>query len=95
MPIVSTTGARTTTTVNIFWVAANVMFDLGTGEKKEILLLVNKVEDATVFTEQDAQNYLAFVSRRATNIVWSVERLTIGNKLQRLGRFVIKGVQYV
>lgn len=54
MAIVSSTGSRTTT-VNTFWVAANIMFDLGTGEKKEILLMVNKVEDATVFiTEQDA-----------------------------------------
>lgn len=82
----------------MFWVAANVMFDLGTGEKKDILLLVNKVEDATVFTEQDAQRYLEFVGARASNIAWSVERLTIGHigrKLQRLGRFVIKGVQYV
>jgi hypothetical protein len=95
MPIVSTTGSRPTATVNTFWVAANVMFDLGTGEKKEILLLVNKVQDATVFTEQDAQNYAHFVSARASNIVWSVERLTIGHNLERLGRFVIKGVQYV
>jgi len=71
------------------------MFDLGTGEKKEILLLVNKVEDATVFTEQDAQRYVQFVAVRASNIAWSVERLTIGHNLQRLGRFVIKGVQYV
>jgi hypothetical protein len=35
-----------TTTVNTFWVAANVMFDLGTGETKQILLLVNRVEIA-------------------------------------------------
>jgi hypothetical protein len=54
MPIASALGSRPTTTANTFWIAANVMFDLGTGEKKEILLLVNKVEDATVFTMQDA-----------------------------------------
>ena len=74
------------------------MFELGTGEKKEILLMVNKVEDATVFTEQEVQRYFQFVAARASNIAWSVERLTIGHigrKLQRLGRFVIKGVQYV
>jgi hypothetical protein len=95
MPLVTATGSRPTTTVNTFWVAANVMFDLGTGEKKEILLLVNKVEDATVFTEQDAQRYAQFVAQRASNIAWSVERLASGFNLQRLGRFVIKGVQYV
>jgi hypothetical protein len=95
MPIVSAIGSRPTTTANTFWVAANVMFDLGTGEKKEILLLVNKVEDATIFTEQDAQRYVQFVAVRASNIAWSVERLTSGHNLQRIGRFVIKGVQYV
>jgi hypothetical protein len=71
------------------------MFDLGTGEKKEILLLVNKIVDATVFTEQDAQRYAQFVAARASNIAWQVEPLTTGHNLQRLGRFVIKGVQYV
>jgi hypothetical protein len=84
-----------TAAVNMFWVAANVMFDLGTGEMKQILLLVNRAEDATVFSLEDAQNYLAFVSRRATNIHWSVEQLTTGHNLERLGRFVIKGVQHV
>jgi hypothetical protein len=95
MPIASALGSRPTTTANTFWIAANVMFDLGTGEKKEILLLVNKVEDATVFTMQDAQNYLTFVSKRADNIYWSMEQLTTGHNLNRLGRFVIKGVQHV
>lgn len=71
MPIVAT-GSRQTTTVNAFWIAANVMFDLETGEMKQILLLVNRAEDATVFTLDDAQNYLAFVSRRATNIHFSI-----------------------
>jgi hypothetical protein len=93
MAILSSTGARTT--VNTFWVAANIMFELGTGEKKEVLLMVNKVEDATVFTEQEVQRYFQFVAARASNIAWSVERLTTGHNLQRLGRFVIKGVQNV
>lgn len=70
------------------------MFDLGTGEKKEVLLLVNRIEDATVFTEQDAMNYVQFVAKRATNISWTVEPLTTGHNLERLGRFVIKGVQW-
>jgi hypothetical protein len=95
MALVEATGTRQTITVNAFWVAANIMFDLETGAKKQILLLVNRVEDATVFTLEDAQNYLAFVSRRATNIHWSVEQLTTGHNLERLGRFVIKGVQHV
>jgi len=65
------------------------MFDLGTGDTKEILLLVNKVEDATVFTQHDAMSYLNFVSVRAQKIIWTVE------PARRADRFVIKGVQYV
>ena len=92
MPTVPTTP---TATANTFYVAFNIMFDLDTGGTKRVLLLVNKVDDATVFNEQEAANYLNFVSVRAQNIHWSVERLTVGHNLQRLGRFVIKGVQYV
>ena len=97
MPIVSAMGTRIpATTVNTFWVAANVMFDLGTGETKQVLLLVNKVEDATIFTSQDAANYLNFVAVRAQNIVWTIEPLIERNTLPRLdSRFVIKGVQHV
>ncbi len=95
MPIISATGVPSpSTTVNTFWVAANVMFDLGTGETKQILLLVNKVEDATVFTSQDATNYFNFVSVRARNIVWVIEPLTSG-PFRLAGRFVIKGEQHV
>jgi hypothetical protein len=95
MPIISATGVPSpSTTVNTFWVAANVMFDLGTGETKQILLLVNKVEDATVFTSQDAANYLNFVAVRAQNIIWTIEPLKTP-AFRRVERFVIKGVQHV
>lgn len=85
---------------NTFWIAANVLFDLGTGKKSEVLMLVNKVEDATLFTEHDAQNYLNFVSTRASNIQWTIESLQPQNvlRMRALGEFprqyVIKGVQY-
>jgi len=76
------------------------MFDLGTGEKKEVLLLVNRVEDATVFSEFDAKSYMAFVSRRATNISWSMEGYPshpwgVIKPLGQPNTFVIKGLQYV
>lgn len=94
MPLVSATGHRPTTAVNVFWIAANIMFDLETGKTKEILLLANKIEDATIFSEQDAQNYLNFVSQRAKKIQWSIDRPALVD-LQQPQRFVIKGVQYV
>jgi hypothetical protein len=94
MPIVSTRR------VNTFWVAANVLFDLGTGKKNEVLMLVNKVEDATLFSFQDAQNYYKFISERASNIMWSVEPLPPDRLMMRAfgdtsGPYVIKGVQHV
>ena len=87
---------------NTFWIAANIMFDLETGATKQVLLLVNRVQDATVFTEQDAANYYSFVTPRAKNIIWSIERLTSASivptrllRQQSEPRFVIKGVQNV
>ncbi len=76
---------------NTFWIAANITFDLGTGEKKEILMLVNHEIDATFFKKADADNYKAFVERRATNITWSVDESNLRGK----GLFVIRGVQNV
>src|SRR6266571_1225938 len=70
MPYVSSTPSG-----NTFYIAANIIFDLGTGESKQVLMLVNKAEDASVFSSTDAQKYLSFVSVRAPKIVWSVEPL--------------------
>jgi len=81
---------------NTFYIAANIIFDLGTGEKKEVLMLVNKEIDATFFKKANADAYKAFVETRATtsttNITWSVEK----TMLRGTGDlYVIKGVQYV
>ena len=89
-------------TTNTFYIAANIIFDLSTGETKNVLMLVNKSEDASIFSATDAQNYANFVKARSPKIIWSVEALTSTKgpsdlwKLQSLGQqFVIKGVQYV
>lgn len=94
---------------NTFWIAANIIFELGTGQTKEVLMLVNRVEDATVFTELDASNYYVFVTTRSKGISWSIEPamsppgmsplsalLAAANPHPPVGnRFVIKGVQHV
>jgi hypothetical protein len=91
---------------NTFWVAANIMFDIRSGETREILLLANKAEDATVFTKEDADRYYNFVTLRAANlirntyIVWSIEPVTTIPHVLNLTppsqrRYVIKGVQNV
>jgi len=57
---------------NTFWIAANLTFDLKTGETKEILTLVNHEIDATFLKKADADLYKEFVARRAPN--YSMER---------------------
>jgi hypothetical protein len=76
---------------NTFWIAANITFDLKTGEKKDILMLVNHEIDATFFNRQDADLYYVFVTARAPNLIWSVAPSSVRGK----GWFVIQGVQNV
>jgi hypothetical protein len=86
------------TPTNTFYIAVNIIFDLATGETKNVLMLVNKPEDASIFNAADAQNYKNFVSARASKIIWSVEQLTSANNLVDIlsgQRFIIKGVTYV
>jgi hypothetical protein len=100
MPYVTTTPSG-----NTFYIAANIIFDLATGETKNVLMLVNKAEDASVFTAEDAQNYANFVKHRSPRIIWSIEILpplttTPAFLKKAMGvptgdRFIIKGVQYV
>ena len=79
---------------NVFWIGANVLFDLQTGEAKQVLQFVFREEDATTLTETSAKAYLSFVESRAeryvSNITWHMEPSTI-----RRGLFIIKGVQEV
>jgi hypothetical protein len=101
MPTVPTTPRPTT---NTFYIAANIIFDLATGEAKQVLMLVNKAEDASTFNSEDAQNNLNFVRQRARGIIWSIDQLSpdptrvFGGplfSLEQSPRFIIKGVQYV
>jgi hypothetical protein len=75
---------------NTFYLAANIMFDLDTGKKTNVLLLANSEGDATYFTEPDARSYMAFVQGRSPEIKWTITRSN-----QRLDMYVIKGVQNV
>jgi hypothetical protein len=49
-------------TTNTFYIAANIIFDLATGETRNVLMLVNKPQDASIFSATDAQNYKNFES---------------------------------
>lgn len=95
MPLTMPTG-------NTFYIAANIIFDL-TGDTKDVLMLVNKAEDASAFNSQEAQKWLNFVKQRARGIVWSIEQVSPSPQLfgaplfqpEQPLRFIIKGVQYV
>ena len=75
---------------NTFWIGANIIFDIGTGKTTNVLMLVNRKEDASVFaTRDDADKYLLFVQNRAPRIVWTIEPPTP----QRPQGFLIRGEQ--
>jgi len=75
---------------NTFWLGANIIFDLETGKTTRVLMFVWRAEDASVFaTKQEAQDYLAFVQRRATDIKWFLDAPTT----QRPHGFLIRGEQ--
>jgi hypothetical protein len=74
--------------INNFWIGANILFNLETGLTNQVLLLVNREKDATIFNEQDANTYFNFVRSRATNIRWFVEK-----SIERADMFVIRGEQ--
>jgi hypothetical protein len=84
-------GGKIPAMTNTFWIAANIVFDLRTGERKDVLTLVNHEIDATFFTESDALNYKNFVQSRADDIQWFVEQ----TRLRGPSKFVIRGVQNV
>ena len=74
---------------NIFWISANIIFELQTGKTTDVLTLVNRMDDATVFgTQDEAEKYLQFVQVRAPRIRWDIVPPTP----QRLG-FIIRGLQ--
>jgi len=79
---------------NVFWIGANILFDLQTGETKQVYQFVFREEDATTLTKDQASVTRSFVESRAgqfvTNIVWSIERSVL-----RPGLFVVKGEQHV
>jgi hypothetical protein len=73
---------------NILWIGANILFDLETGKTTQVLLVVNREEDATTFSREDAGTYLSFVKRRAAHINWSLEP-----SKDRPEYFVVRGIQ--
>jgi hypothetical protein len=75
---------------NVFWIAANIIIELGTGKTTDVLMLVNRVDDATVFeTLNEAETYLNFVQNRMPRIKWVIESPTS----QRPHGYLLRGVQ--
>jgi len=78
---------------NVFWIGANILCDMRTGETKQVLMLVYREEDASTFTQEDAVSYKSFFESRAAQIAkinWSIHRAAA-----RPGLFVVRGGQYV
>jgi hypothetical protein len=82
---------------NQFWIAANIIFDLETGKTTQVLMLVNRESDATVFeTQEEARNYFSFVKRRAQHIQWFLDEASprAGQRvLPQPQGWVIRGIQ--
>ena len=77
---------------NTFWIAANIIFDMRSGQTSQVLMLVNRPDDAAVFqTKEEAEKYLLFVQLRAQHIAWTLEQPTP----QRPLGYLIRGVQTV
>ena len=76
--------------VNVLYIAANILFDLGTGKTNQVLMLVTRESDASTFTSGEVNKYVQFVQARAANITWSVQP-----SKDQSGQYVIKGVQHV
>lgn len=79
---------------NIFWIGANLLFDTQTGATNQVLMFVQSEAEATVFSEQDAQAYLNFVSVRADRFSPGI-RWTMPPARNATGRWVIRGEQDV
>jgi hypothetical protein len=77
------------TVTNTLWIAANVLLDIQTGEKKEVLMFVNHEIEATFFKEADANLYKDFAAKRIPTMTFKVE----STNLRGPNLFVIRGVQ--
>ncbi len=75
---------------NVFWIGANILFDLRSGGTSETLLLVYRIEDASTFSETDVSKYLDWVSARVPKIRWEIQKSP-----EVRGGFVIRGEQDV
>ncbi|MGA2904210.1 MAG: hypothetical protein ABSD98_10290 [Candidatus Korobacteraceae bacterium] len=74
---------------NTFWIAANIIFEMATGKTSEVLMLVSRESDATVFaTEREAETFLRFVEVRAQTIRWFLDPPT-----PQRPNYVIRGEQ--
>lgn len=75
---------------NQFWIAANIIIDTNTGETRQVLMLVNKEADATVFYERgEALTYFSFVTSRIKHVQWHLDDPIP----QRPLGWVIRGIQ--
>lgn len=77
---------------NTFWIAANIIFDLTNGDTRQVFMLVNTVEAASIFTtHQEALTAFSFVQARAQNIQWFLDPPIP----QRPQGWTIRGVQVI
>jgi hypothetical protein len=96
--IVSASGNRraapptSDATKNVFWISANLTFDLQTGATNQVLMFVSREEDASIFKEVDADAYMKFVSVRAERFTAGIKWYRDPSRL-RPNRFVIRGEQ--
>jgi hypothetical protein len=75
-----------------FWIAANIVIEMATGKTSDVLMLVNRPGDATIFsTENEAETYLSFVESRVPRIRWFIDAPTP----QTPEGYVIRGVQTI
>jgi hypothetical protein len=77
---------------NVFWISANLTFDLQTGATNQILMFVSREEDASILKEMDADAYMKFVSIRAERFSAGIKWYIDPSRL-RPNRFVIRGEQ--
>jgi hypothetical protein len=72
-----------------FFIAANIILDLETGGKKDVLMLVNSEGDASYFRKEEVESIFQFVKVRLTDITWKISPTN-----QRTNRFIIEGMQH-
>jgi hypothetical protein len=78
---------------NTFWIGGNLLLDLANGNMSQVLMLVFNEDDASTFTREQADQYLALYKPRADRV--QKIRWTIEGSKKRRGLFIVKGEQDV